>query len=252
MKSILISIRPEWVAKILNGEKTIEIRRNAPKCDLPVEVYIYCTKGGDILYAPNGYNEHYWTQKHGPLKWDLRGKVLAKFVLRKIEEIKYHFGYYDMGGWTEQYIHEKSCLTCKQLDDYLQASEKHDETKPSPVYGYGWHISNLKIFDEPKPLAHFGKDRPPQSWEYIGRKPSIIGNPFWQTEGNIRFHEVSENEYCFGTICPITAIMEDGTSIYVDNSRNCYFIENGVLVINERKIGRVIRIIEEPLYRRER
>ena len=111
MKSILISVRPEWVEKILNGDKTIEIRKSAPKCDLPVEVYIYCTKGGDILYATNGYNEHYWTQKHGPLKWDLRGKVVAKFFLRKIEEIKYHFGYYDIGCWTEQYIREKSCLT---------------------------------------------------------------------------------------------------------------------------------------------
>ena len=44
MKSILISIKPKWVAKILNGEKTIEIRKTMPKCDLPIDVYIYCTK----------------------------------------------------------------------------------------------------------------------------------------------------------------------------------------------------------------
>lgn len=28
---ILISIKPEWVCKILNGEKTIEVRKTAPK-----------------------------------------------------------------------------------------------------------------------------------------------------------------------------------------------------------------------------
>ena len=30
-KCILISIKPEWVCKILNGEKTIEVRKTAPK-----------------------------------------------------------------------------------------------------------------------------------------------------------------------------------------------------------------------------
>lgn len=30
-KCILISVKPEWVKKILNGEKTIEIRKTAPK-----------------------------------------------------------------------------------------------------------------------------------------------------------------------------------------------------------------------------
>lgn len=37
MKKILISIKPKWTAKILNGEKTLEIRKTAPK-DLPCEV----------------------------------------------------------------------------------------------------------------------------------------------------------------------------------------------------------------------
>ena len=41
----MISIKPKWVAKILNGEKTIEIRKTMPKCDLPIDVYIYCTWG---------------------------------------------------------------------------------------------------------------------------------------------------------------------------------------------------------------
>jgi len=47
-KAILISIRPEWVAKILNGEKTIEIRKTMPKCRFPIDVYIYCSKGKSL------------------------------------------------------------------------------------------------------------------------------------------------------------------------------------------------------------
>ena len=30
-KVIILSVRPEWVVKILNGEKTIEVRKTAPK-----------------------------------------------------------------------------------------------------------------------------------------------------------------------------------------------------------------------------
>lgn len=31
MIAVLISIRPEWVRKILNGSKTVEIRKSAPE-----------------------------------------------------------------------------------------------------------------------------------------------------------------------------------------------------------------------------
>ena len=44
MKSIMISIQPQWVSKILNKEKLVEIRKTKPKCELPCKVYIYCTK----------------------------------------------------------------------------------------------------------------------------------------------------------------------------------------------------------------
>ena len=43
MKSVLISIRPKWVEKIVNGKKTIEVRKTAPK-EVPFKAYIYCTK----------------------------------------------------------------------------------------------------------------------------------------------------------------------------------------------------------------
>ncbi len=45
-KAVLISIRPEWVRKILNGSKAVEIRKTVPKCGVPFKCYIYCTAGG--------------------------------------------------------------------------------------------------------------------------------------------------------------------------------------------------------------
>lgn len=44
MKSVLISIRPQWCEKIASGNKTIEVRKSAPK-EVPFKAYIYCTKG---------------------------------------------------------------------------------------------------------------------------------------------------------------------------------------------------------------
>ena len=43
-KAVLLSLRPEWCVKILNGEKTVEIRKNRPKLKPPFKCYIYCTK----------------------------------------------------------------------------------------------------------------------------------------------------------------------------------------------------------------
>lgn len=46
MKSVLIAIRPKWVEKITSGEKTIEVRKTAPK-EVPFKAYIYCCKGNN-------------------------------------------------------------------------------------------------------------------------------------------------------------------------------------------------------------
>ena len=130
MKSILISIKPRYVAKILNGEKTIEIRKSYPKCDLPIEVYIYCTKDRkDYLYCDKDYAEYLLLpQDFGRLN----GKVIAKFTLNEIT----------MPFLKD--ITKASCLTVEELREYLQG-------KPC----YAWHIDNLEIFDEPKELSEF-------------------------------------------------------------------------------------------------
>lgn len=148
-KAILISIKPKWVAKILNGEKTIEIRKTMPKCKLPIDVYIYCTK--DKKYA-NLVNRGGF----------LTGMVVAKFTLN---EVNAFFSY-------DETFLEDSCLTSDELEEY--ADNKN--------VLYAWHIDNLEIFDKPLKLIRFSTlksnkgyvvktYRPvlkaPQSWCYI-------------------------------------------------------------------------------------
>ena len=143
MKTILISIRPEWVAKILNGEKTVEIRKSIPKCDLPIDVYIYCTK--DKKYA-NLINRGGF----------LTGMVVAKFTLNEIT--KFDFVFYS-DRQVGSYVHDdnteieikKTCLGLQELFDYIQFGS-----------GYEWHIDNLEIFDVPKELSDFKVKHYPQ------------------------------------------------------------------------------------------
>lgn len=137
MKSILISIKPEWVAEILNQRKTIEVRKTAPKCELPVTVYIYCTKGVGLQKFGNKY---FAQEGQYPAR---NGKIVAKFTLKAVHKFDWRLvanPFFKVRG---------SCLGYDQLRKY--ATDKkgivHDL--------YGWCISDLEIFDEPKELSEF-------------------------------------------------------------------------------------------------
>lgn len=185
MKSVLISIRPEWVEKIASGEKTIEVRKSAPK-EVPFKAYIYETKESKRRYLNDRFNSFFNNKSHHT---DM-GKVIGEFICDKI--IRYNcdknFDEYFIAGYIGAYMPLKEmCLTNKDLIEY---------GKGRPLYG--WHISDLKIYDNPKELSEFrpickfeGKDlicnlcpnheyngglffecrrkvtRPPQSWQYV-------------------------------------------------------------------------------------
>ena len=149
MKVILISIKPKWVAKILNGKKTIEIRKTMPRCDLPIDVYIYCCKSKKKDYHlievidtdthKEGYEYDYYIGSKGYLDWCLDGKVVAKFTLKHIDNLSNHF--------TTPYLYTKeTCLTWEEILNYRNNG-----------LCYAWHISNLEIFDKPKEISEFMK-----------------------------------------------------------------------------------------------
>ena len=158
MKSVLISIRPEGVKKILGGEKTVEVRKNAPKIATPFKCYIYCTKGNLSYETPGGMICH----NNGGMV------VVGEFVCDKLIPIRvFDNGTIQDRNWNNL---NDSCVPYDDLAAYIG----RDKT------GYGWHISDLKIYDKPKSIGDFKVrvttkiwsftkklERPPQSWCYV-------------------------------------------------------------------------------------
>lgn len=167
MKCVMLSIRPKYCELIASGEKTVEVRKTKPKIDAPFKCYIYCTKG-DWLTSVNGK-----VQKTNNMVIDLsadskieelNGKVIGEFVCDKI--VEFENSWYDPAfGETS----ELSCVGWEELALYLGGKD----------IGYGWHITDLVIYDNPKDLNDFGrliyngdwyifdrKRKPPMSWCY--------------------------------------------------------------------------------------
>ena len=215
-KAVLISIQPKWCEKIASGEKTIEVRKSRPKLETPFKCYIYCTKAKEMHH--NGcivwHEDSLFSADKGEIKYGsslelwgnnyehgaiFNGKVIGEFVCDKID---FFFAKYDDHGSADltpsrvifglgnanselAYL-DKCCLTHDELFDYIIYGED----------GFGWHITDLKIYDKPKELSEFKKscpytdgtycienkceyygswtgvcrrwvERPPQSWCYV-------------------------------------------------------------------------------------
>ena len=144
-KAILISIKPQWVSKILNGEKTIEIRKKFPS-DYVGWVYIYCTKENDLFksYIRMGY---YTTRSTADnLEYNGKGKIVARFWCDKVEEHRPFF------HWC---IEKETCLIRDDVLDYLDSKDKFVGNPKRQDKVYAIYITKLEIFDEPKGLWQF-------------------------------------------------------------------------------------------------
>lgn len=200
MKSILISIQPQWVEKILNREKIYEIRKTIPKewkeylegktavKPAPSKWYIYCTNGyvlydlrnEDYLELKNNFTldithkSNKYLSSNPPM---LNRRVVAEFTLNEIScspSIRYkaNGAFYQYNKVSDEVL-KKSCLTQEQILNYTNGEDL-----------YALHIEGLKIYDKSKELNEFssiskrmkGKEsrftshllqRPPQSWCYV-------------------------------------------------------------------------------------
>ena len=183
MKSVLISIQPKWVEKIANGEKTIEVRKTAPK-EVPFKAYIYCTKEkkqDDIIWAGVCGDRGKWNEH-----------IIGEFICDKVEMVNAKCSDYGI----DLFYHDcltNGCLTEREIEKYFNIPEDRD-LRAMKGNGYVWHISDLKIYDKPRELSEFcipckvscencknplyfecwceekGKKivtRPPQSWMYV-------------------------------------------------------------------------------------
>lgn len=173
-KAVMLSIRPKWCEKIANGEKTIEVRKTRPKMNTPFKCYIYCT-------LPKYPHEDFIATDYPRPQFYGGGKVIGEFTCDRIDRLapaNEPYGIYDID---DDYVLQ-TCLENGALWDYGHGT---------PLYG--WHISDLRIYDTPKELSEFktlcrvdadcracpyynytkmecdGRviGRPPQSWCYV-------------------------------------------------------------------------------------
>ena len=185
-KSVLISIRPEWCELIASGEKTIEVRKTRPKLDMPFKCYIYCTNRRPFLVWGDIFRGDWFTEftrisgysrAEADKIWDVfNGHIAGEFTCDRIYELA-------PLNHAPDDVEKQACLTREEIVKYLKGT------------GYGWHISDLRIYDQPRELTEFRRacpnslycesgamywenngtcgneslqiKRPPQSWCYV-------------------------------------------------------------------------------------
>lgn len=148
MKSVMISIKPKYCELIASGKKTVEVRKTKPKLIPPFKCYIYCT-GARIPIKVNGNILMYeddlaLTNRYGQGKCveNPNGAILNGEVLLNSKVI---------GEFVCDYIYENMPYDCEDSCVSVSDLKKYANGKPL----YGWHISNLLIYDKPKELEAF-------------------------------------------------------------------------------------------------
>lgn len=150
MNSIIIPCSPKECEQIANGDMTVLIRKVAPK-EVPFKAYIYCTssnrhfalvQGGGRVQLVYACNYKTAIVIGGEIS---NGNVIGEFICDKVEEcipdynpITQEFFYNE---WEDS---EATCLTSEE-------QSKYGKSKPL----YGLHLTEVKIYDEPRELSEF-------------------------------------------------------------------------------------------------
>jgi predicted transcriptional regulator len=161
MKAVLISICPEWCERIINGQKTIEVRKTRPKLETTFKCYIYCTKNAKMQFWTGPRYSYVDDHSHNAFDRCGNGKVIGEFLCDQIIEDRTY-------GHNEEF-YRAACVSAYDAAAYAMQS---------PMYG--WHISDLRVYDHPRDLWEFTGlretkfglapgpiTRPPQSWRYV-------------------------------------------------------------------------------------
>lgn len=135
-KAVLISIQPDWCEKIASGRKTIELRKTTPKMQTPFKVYIYCTKTDNPISLCTQNSHDYTCGK--AFRYSGGGEVIGEFVC---DSILMHC---EMAN--ADIAEMQSLVRREKIFQY--AGEKEV---------FGWHISDLVIYDKPIELSEFMK-----------------------------------------------------------------------------------------------
>lgn len=146
MKSVLISVQPKWCELIASGKKTIEIRKTKPKLETPFKCYIYMT-AGNASYPIKKNGEPYICHNNG-------GRVvIGEFICDNI--FLWNQDIHDNDTITIEEASELACLSEDELLNYADG------------YFYGWHISNLKLYEHSRVLSEFYKNGTLSNDDYL-------------------------------------------------------------------------------------
>lgn len=148
MKSVLRSIKPYWFYLICEGIKKIEVGKDYPKNKEWQEewnrgVELYCSKDmRSFNRIPKEHREKY--RKY-------LGKVGARFVCDKVIKtcgwrLRGNTGWCAKRTEAEEKFPTSACLTIDEIVEYAGGEGREVS---------GWHITDLKIYDKPKPLNSF-------------------------------------------------------------------------------------------------
>lgn len=156
-KAVMISIQPKWCGLIASGKKVVEVRKTRPKIKVPFKCYIYCTKDRQQQFWTGKRYSYVDDRSHNAFDKCGNGKVIGEFICDEV--ITYiaddFVGAIDSDGTTRmepvdgEYAYwipeqDKTCLNTCEINEYGKGKTL-----------YGWHISNRKIYAQPKELGKF-------------------------------------------------------------------------------------------------
>lgn len=142
MKKVILSTKPDWCEKIANRIKPIEVRKTAPQ-EIPFKALIYCTNDRNKILDSDGHGEYFISKNRFHEKEHYyNGKIIGEFICDEIIKFWCEKGIYLPTGK----LKSDTCLTNAQLYKYGKGKVL-----------YGWHISDLKLYNEPKKLSEFRK-----------------------------------------------------------------------------------------------
>lgn len=136
VKAVMISIQPKWCGLIASNNKTLEIRKTRPKIETPFKCYIYCTQDEKQRFWTGAC--YAYTDEHSHNAFDKcgNGKVIGEFVCDCIMR------HCEMSN--ADIAEQQGRIRREELLAYSGGKEL-----------FGWHISNRKIYSQPKELSEF-------------------------------------------------------------------------------------------------
>ncbi len=158
-QDVLISIRPHWVSEIVAGLKDVEVRKGRPKQETPFKCFIYETQAR---------TDTPWMDEDGHMIFKGRGMVVAEFICDRIYRFSTSSTLKEDNDLSDEDMMLMSRLTMKELMDYEYSATPKEFT----IYKiglFGWHISDLKVYDKPRPLSDFCTGSSVLTWSKDGR-----------------------------------------------------------------------------------